>query len=165
MWERKEVPLLTRAINIAVAAHGGTLDRGGALYILHPLRVMLSGENEDEMIVGVLHDTVEDTYVTLETLRFAGFSKEIVAAVDAVSRRKTETYRQYIQRIVDAGTLAIKVKLFDIADNCDPKRMSGLPPDEATGMMKRYSDATWTLGMALSKARGLEERGTDTAVS
>ena len=159
--------MLTRAINIAVSAHASTLDRGGALYLLHPLRVMLMGKNEDEMIVGVLHDTIEDTYVTLETLRFAGFPKHIVDAVDAVSRRKTETYRQYIERIGNAGTLAIKVKLYDIEDNMNPERMAGLPPDEAAGMMKRYLDAQLKLNIALAKAifDELGGHGTHTAVS
>ena len=51
---------LEKAIKIAVEAHTGQLDKGGNPYILHPLRVMLSLETEEERIVGVLHDVVED---------------------------------------------------------------------------------------------------------
>ena len=47
---------LQRAIEIAVEAHKGQLDKGGNLYILHPLRVMMGLDTEDEKIVGVLHD-------------------------------------------------------------------------------------------------------------
>ena len=51
---------LEKAIKIAVEAHTGQVDKGGNPYILHPLRVMLSLDTEEERIVGVLHDVVED---------------------------------------------------------------------------------------------------------
>ena len=51
---------LEKAIKIAVEAHTGQVDKGGNPYILHPLRVMLSLDLEEERIVGVLHDVVED---------------------------------------------------------------------------------------------------------
>ena len=51
---------LEKAIKIAVEAHTGQVDKGGNPYILHPLRVMLSLNTEEERIVGVLHDVVED---------------------------------------------------------------------------------------------------------
>ena len=51
---------LQKAISIAVEAHEGQVDKGGNPYILHPLRVMMSLRTIDEMIVGVLHDVVED---------------------------------------------------------------------------------------------------------
>ena len=49
---------LEKAIKIAVEAHTGQVDKGGNPYILHPLRVMLSLDTEEERIVGVLHDVV-----------------------------------------------------------------------------------------------------------
>jgi len=51
---------LEKAIKIALEAHIGQVDKGGNPYILHPLRVMLSLNSEEERIVGVLHDVVED---------------------------------------------------------------------------------------------------------
>jgi (p)ppGpp synthase/HD superfamily hydrolase len=53
---------LQRAIEIAVMAHKGQVDKAGAPYVLHPLRVMhsLRAENVQTQIVGVLHDVVED---------------------------------------------------------------------------------------------------------
>ena len=51
---------LENAIKIAVEAHAGQVDKGGSPYILHPLRVMLSLDREEERIVGVLHDVMED---------------------------------------------------------------------------------------------------------
>ena len=49
---------LEKAIKIALEAHIGQVDKGGNPYILHPLRVMLSLNSEEERIVGVLHDVV-----------------------------------------------------------------------------------------------------------
>jgi (p)ppGpp synthase/HD superfamily hydrolase len=39
---KKDTPcLLARAIEIAASAHAGQVDKGGAPYVLHPLRMML----------------------------------------------------------------------------------------------------------------------------
>ena len=51
---------LQRAIEIALEAHKGALDKGGNPYILHPLRLMLQMDSEEEMIVAILHDVVEE---------------------------------------------------------------------------------------------------------
>ena len=70
---------LEKAIQIAVDAHTGQIDKGNNPYILHPLRVMLSLENEEEQIVGILHDVVEDCDGwTYEKLRSEGFSENIL---------------------------------------------------------------------------------------
>ena len=52
---------LERAIEIAVEAHRGQVDKAGCEYVEHPLRVMASGRTLEEKIVGVLHDVVEDS--------------------------------------------------------------------------------------------------------
>lgn len=82
---------LERAIVIASLAHAKQADKAGAPYILHPLRVMLSVRGEEERIAAVLHDVVEDTPWTLEALREQGFSDAVVSAVDALTRRPSET--------------------------------------------------------------------------
>jgi (p)ppGpp synthase/HD superfamily hydrolase len=51
---------LERVIVIAAEGHAGVKDKGGAPYILHPLRMMLSLSSPDERIVAVLHDVCED---------------------------------------------------------------------------------------------------------
>ena len=52
---------LAKAIEIAASAHSTQKDKGGSPYILHPIRVMMSLNTEEEKIVGVLHDVVEDS--------------------------------------------------------------------------------------------------------
>jgi hypothetical protein len=64
---------LTTAILVAANAHHGQVDKAKQPYILHPLRVMLAVDSDEERIAAVLHDVVEDTEVTLEDLRTKGF--------------------------------------------------------------------------------------------
>lgn len=59
---------LATAISIATEAHAGQLDKYGAPYIAHVMRVMQLGKTDDERIVGVLHDVVEDTSWTFGQL-------------------------------------------------------------------------------------------------
>lgn len=115
--------LLDKAISLAVEAHAGQKERSGDPYILHPLRVMLKMETETEMIVGVLHDVVEDSAAfSLARLREEGFSTAVVEAIDCVSRRDGESYNDFIGRI-EKNQLATKVKLADLADNMRALRL------------------------------------------
>jgi (p)ppGpp synthase/HD superfamily hydrolase len=75
---------LERAIEIAVKVHAGQMDKGGAPYILHPLRVMLAVRSQEARMAAVLHDVVEDSHgnVTIEQLRAEGFPEAVVEAVE-----------------------------------------------------------------------------------
>lgn len=113
---------LHRAIEIALTAHEGQFDtHNGRPYIEHPYRVMSGGHTLQEKIAGMLHDVVEDSEWTLEQLTAEGFSQEIVAAVDALTRREGEPYEESIRR-VQADALATRVKLLDLTDNMDIRR-------------------------------------------
>ena len=114
---------LERAIALAARAHEGQVDKSGAPYILHPLRMMLRLAGTEERIVAVLHDVVEDCGVSFEQLRAEGFSEEVVAAVDAVTRRETETYEEFVLR-AGANAVGRRVKLADLEDNSDLSRIA-----------------------------------------
>ena len=114
---------LKKAIAIATAAHKSTVDKYGAPYIQHVTRVMDMGKTTDEKILGVLHDVVEDTKWTFKQLEKEGFSKKIIAALKCVTKTSdAEDYEAFINRIVK-NKLAIKVKLNDLSDNMDIRRM------------------------------------------
>lgn len=113
---------LERAIELAVLAHKGQIDKAGAPYILHPLRVMLRLEGAEERIVAVLHDVVEDSGWTLDKLRAEGFSDEVISAIDAVTRVPGESYEAFIARAANSKT-GRRVKLADLEDNCDLSRL------------------------------------------
>ena len=137
-------PDLDRAVKMATDAHKGQVDKSGKPYISHPLRVMddLKEHGLTAQIAGVLHDVVEDTPVKLHEIEQA-FGKEVASAVDSVSRRDTETYKEFVHRSNDhpVGRL---VKIADIKDNMRPDRALGRNQES---MMKRYNMALGILGV------------------
>ncbi|HEY0735347.1 MAG TPA: HD domain-containing protein [Herpetosiphonaceae bacterium] len=114
---------LGRAIAIAAQAHQEQRDKAGAPYILHPLRMMAQMRGEDERIVAVLHDLIEDTEWTLDQLRAEGFSDDVLEAIDCLTRRDDESYEAFIER-ASHNELARKVKLADLEDNMDLRRIA-----------------------------------------
>ena len=130
---------IERALQIAAKAHEGQRDKEGLPYILHPLRAMLRVEGEEAQIVAVLHDVIEDTSVTADDLRHAGFSEQIVAAVLCVTHRKGEPYADYVVRC-KANDVARRVKLADLADNTRPDRTILRPDrlDHDLARVRRY---------------------------
>ena len=118
--------MLERAIEIAVEAHKGQIDKGGSPYILHPLRVMMSVDLELEKIVAVLHDVVEDSNWTFEALHAEGFSIEVIEALQSVTKESPdEDYDLFIQRAIH-NPIGRKVKLADLRDNLDVTRITEL---------------------------------------
>jgi (p)ppGpp synthase/HD superfamily hydrolase len=116
---------LEEAIQLAVKAHFGQKDRAGAPYILHPLRLMFRQQSEAASIAAVLHDVVEDTAVTLEQLRDAGFAEEVVAAVECLTHDPGDSYDQDIDGL-KRNAIARAVKLADLEDNMRLERMASL---------------------------------------
>ena len=131
---------MERAIEIATEAHRGQLDKAGCDYIEHPLRVMAAGKSLDEKIVGVLHDVVEDTNWTFEGLAAEGFSAEVIEALRCVTKlSESEPYDKFIAR-VKRNPLAVAVKLNDLSDNMDIRRLPYLS-DKDIKRLKRYLKA------------------------
>jgi (p)ppGpp synthase/HD superfamily hydrolase len=114
---------LERAIALAAEGHAGQLDKAGQPYILHPIRVMLRVSGASERIAAILHDVVEDTPVTLDQLANEGFSREVVDAVDALTKRPGENRIDAAKRAA-ANPIARVVKLADNAENMDLSRIS-----------------------------------------
>jgi GTP diphosphokinase / guanosine-3',5'-bis(diphosphate) 3'-diphosphatase len=114
---------LERAIALASQAHAGQVDKAGQPYILHPLRVMLAVTGASERMAAVLHDVVEDTAITLDDLRDEGFPKEVIDAIEALTKRPGETRLAAAGRAV-VNPIARVVKLADVTDNMDLNRIA-----------------------------------------
>jgi len=113
---------LERAIEIAARTHAGQVDKGGAPYILHPLRVMLRVAPGAQQIVAVLHDVVEDSEVTFEDLAREGFSAGVIAGLRAVTRIAGESYDDFVARAAQ-DPVGKQVKLADLMENSDLSRI------------------------------------------
>jgi (p)ppGpp synthase/HD superfamily hydrolase len=121
--------LLERAIAIAVDAHRGQRDKNGGIYIMHPLRLMMNVRSEEEKIVAVLHDVVEDTPWTFADLRREGFPKQLLVALDCVTKREGESYQAFVER--SAGNpIARRVKIADLEDNMNVRRLAEVTPKD-----------------------------------
>jgi (p)ppGpp synthase/HD superfamily hydrolase len=127
--------LLEKAIAIAVGAHFGQKDKFGVPYILHPLRMMCRLDSEAEKIVAILHDVVEDTQWTFEDLKREGFPDKIIQALDCVTKREGEAYEDFVKRSA-RNPLARRVKLADLEDNMDLRRLKGVAPKDAKRLAK-----------------------------
>jgi (p)ppGpp synthase/HD superfamily hydrolase len=98
-------------------------------------RVEDAGLSIEHIAVAYLHDTVEDTPLTLDDLRKMGFSDAVIAGVDGMTRREGETYRVFIQR-ARANPLSNQVKFHDISAN-----LAACAGPETDGLKKRYIKA------------------------
>jgi (p)ppGpp synthase/HD superfamily hydrolase len=128
---------LEKAIQIAAQAHEGQKDKSGAPYILHPLRMMMRMESETAMIAAVLHDVVEDSDWTLEQLRGEGFSEEVLQAVNCLTNRDGESYDDFIAR-VETNSVARQVKIADLEDNMNVKRIGEMSPKDLARIEKYH---------------------------
>jgi len=132
--------MLNKAIIIPSEAHNGQLDKSGKPYILHPLRVMLNVEGGiKEQCAAVLHDVLEDTYITLEYITEQGFDDDIITALKLLTRDHNEDYMDYILKLKH-NTIARTVKLADLKDNMDMSRIPN-PTERDFIRLEKYKKA------------------------
>ena len=112
-----------KAYKIAKRAHLGQVDKAGEDYIEHPEKVASFVKTDEEKAVAYLHDVIEDTELTLEDLYEYGFSKEVLEAVDIITKKRGENYQSYLNS-VKKNKLARAVKLADLRHNSDLTRFT-----------------------------------------
>lgn len=135
---------ISLAINIAVNAHDGQVDKSGEPYIFHPLRVMLDlqkqGAKDEVVIAGVLHDVVEDSPWTLTQIEALGIPILSTDIIFLLTKNKGEPNIEYYKRIREHSD-ATQVKLADIKDNSDPKRLAKLDFETRNRLLVKYDVA------------------------
>ena len=127
--------LLQKAEELARQAHAGQTDKADNHYIAHPLRVAARCSSAKAKIVALLHDTVEDTYITPQFLLEQGFSHETVEAVLSVTRNEGESYAQFIERAA-SNPIGKVVKIADLEDNMDIRRLSDFSEKDFSRLRK-----------------------------
>ncbi|VIR40703.1 guanosine polyphosphate pyrophosphohydrolases/synthetases (COG0317) [Streptococcus pneumoniae] len=129
----------TKAHEVAKKAHFGQTDRAGIDYIKHPETVASFVTTDEEKAVAYLHDVIEDTTLTLLDLKKEGFSKNIIEAVDILTKKKGQDYQPYLN-LVKTNELARVVKLADLRHNSDLTRLP-LITEKDLERNKKYSSA------------------------
>lgn len=118
--------MIELAKKICKEAHSEQYDKGGKEYYLHPFTVAEMCVSEDEKIVAYLHDVIEDNKnYSIEYLREQGFAENILIALDNLTHRKDESYKDYIERL-KVNPLARAVKINDLQHNMDLTRLSNI---------------------------------------
>lgn len=111
----------------------------GIDYIKHPETVASFVATDEEKAVAYLHDVIEDTSLTLLDLKKEGFSKNIIEAVDILTKKKGQDYQSYLN-LVKKNELARVVKLADLRHNSDLTRLP-LITEKDLERNKKYSSA------------------------
>lgn len=141
-----EDQLYVSAMNIMFKQHYGQKDKAGHDYYFHPVRVSVECYGTDEKIVALLHDTIEDTGLTADDLRKAGFSDDIINGILAVTRKNGESYAQFIER-VKQNRLGLTVKLRDLEDNMDITRLPNLMERDCHRLNKYLHSWRYLVGL------------------
>jgi len=136
----KKGEMLNKMLVLATNAHAGQFDKGGSPYILHPLRVMsfLKEDDEELRCIALGHDVVEDTDTTYADLRAAGMSDRVIAGIEALTKRRGETYDEYKARVF-ANVDAMRVKICDLRHNTDIRRLKGVTEKDIARIAKYHT--------------------------
>tara|TARA_Y100000310_G_C20632346_1_gene789309 strand:- start:747 stop:1178 length:432 start_codon:yes stop_codon:yes gene_type:complete len=101
-------------------AHGGQKRWNGDDYVTHPIRVSDNMPNKITQDVALLHDVMEDTKVTFKDLLNKGVSQEIIEILQLLTRKKGQSYLEYIKEVeksINNNVYAATVKIGDLEDN------------------------------------------------
>jgi (p)ppGpp synthase/HD superfamily hydrolase len=113
---------IEKAVWIALHAHENQKDKAGNPYVMHPIRVAVKLQNDDEIAAAFLHDVLEDSDFTLDDLKKAGFNENVLKIVELMTKKDGDNYDDYIERIKEFAP-AVRVKLADLEDNMNLMRI------------------------------------------
>jgi (p)ppGpp synthase/HD superfamily hydrolase len=139
-----EHELYKKALQFATEKHKGQKRLDGQDYITHPILVSNSLIDTQSKIVGMLHDTLEDTNTTLLELTNI-FGKHIAECVHLLTKSEYESYSNYINRIVKSDNELVKnVKIADLINNLST--IDNIPDkDKRERLKSRYENALMVL--------------------
>lgn len=138
---------IKKAYQFSEKAHEGQFRRSGEAYITHPIGVAgiiaELGLDEASIITGLLHDTVEDTEVTLEDVEthFGEDIKELVDGVTKISvmkfRNTHEKQGENIRKMIIAMGKDIRVIMVKLSDRLHNMRTLNHMPFEKQSRIAR----------------------------
>ena len=141
MTKRSDIEMVAKARAWAIKAHAGQKDKAGKDYFRAHVAAVAERAKGDPVAetVAFLHDTVEDTSITIEDIR-TGFPKEVADAVDALTQSKNMPYAEYLWHI-QQNPIAVKVKLSDLRSNMDLTRLPHAPTKKDAERTRKYKRA------------------------
>ena len=161
-----DVAKITEAYELACAAHEGQMRVSGDLYLSHPVAVAIIlidlGLDTDSIVSALLHDVVEDTYITSEQIR-KQFGPDIASLVDGVTKlgripfsSREEQQAENIRKMLLAMAKDVRVILIKLADRLHNMRTIDVMPaqkqlDTSLETMEIYAPIAHRLGIRTIK--------------
>ncbi len=149
---KAELASVARAYNMAKDAHQGQLRASGEPYITHPVAVaqILAdlGIGPKTIIAALLHDTVEDTALTLDVVH-AEFGPEVAMLVDGVTKLDKVKYgesaqAETVRKMIVAMSKDIRVLVVKLADRLHNARTWGFVSPESAERKARETLEIYT---------------------
>lgn len=158
--EGSDTSVVERAFEVAERVHKGQLRKSGDPYITHPVAVaeilLDFGLDANSIAAALLHDTVEDTSYSQESLR-KDFGPEVASLVDGVTKLDRLTYgptaeAETVRKMVVAMAKDIRVLVIKLADRLHNARTwQYVEPESAERKAKEtldiYAPLAHRLGM------------------
>jgi (p)ppGpp synthase/HD superfamily hydrolase len=134
---------------ISRLAHNGQSYGSATYFDGHIAKVVQNAANNPEagpldVPVAYLHDVLEDTSTTAQDLVNLGVARAVVRVVASLTRRRAETYFEYVERVAAAGGVAARVKTADLRANL----YAGRDDASKESLRRRYELALVTLAGA-----------------
>ena len=146
-----DVDIIRKAYVFSGVVHQGQTRMSGEPYLIHPLEVanILTGIKMDPQTIatGLLHDTVEDTYTTIEKIDEL-FGPEVAALVDGLTKisritfeKKRDQEAENFRKMILAMSKDIRVILIKLADRLHNMRtLDALPPEKRKKIARETLD-------------------------
>jgi guanosine-3',5'-bis(diphosphate) 3'-pyrophosphohydrolase len=176
---KAENEAIAKALAVATTAHEGQLRASGEPYIIHPIAVAETvaqwGLDYEAVMAALLHDVVEDTEITLESLS-EQFGAKVAELVDGVTKlrlssaprpsadsARLEASNENLRKLLLATTKDYRVLLIKLADRLHNMRtLQYLPPEKRTSIAREslqiYAPLADRFGMGALKGE-LEDLG------
>lgn len=151
---KKEDDLIDKSLIIINKLFKDKKDKEGKPYINHLYYVMNSVSTYEEKVVGLMHDTIEDTSMSLFGLMRLGYPIDILKSINLLTHYKEIPYDKYIDNLINSGDItAINVKYADMTHNLNEERLSILPIEVKERLVKKYSEPYKKLIKKIEKIR------------
>ena len=128
-----------KALRLCFDLHREQVDKSGLPYVFHPFHLAEQMDTEETVTVALLHDSLEDTEITLEELEAMGFPQSVLEALALMTHREEDPYLDYVAKIRE-NPLARQVKLADLRHNSDLSRLDFVD-EKALERAEKYRSA------------------------
>lgn len=127
-----------KACKLMYQYHLNQIDKSGAPYYMHPFFVGIHCNNTKSRIVGFLHDTLEDTTITLDEIK--QFGDEITEALLLLTHNDDTPYLDYVKKAA-TNKIAKEVKLADLLHNTNLGRQLHPNDNIFERLVRKYDQA------------------------